>query len=234
MKAYWGILLLLLAVIASPAYAAVIHGTVYDLDLKTVSQAVVEISTVPKQMMVSRNGTYSFNVPQGNFVISANLSKLGISTSGEITVNQEGDYVIDLILFPDISEEESLMNESLDVIFYEEPPAHQYWIWSVPVLILLAVLVWLYRKNKKHSSARKEAPKESATPEKQPAKPPQKPDLAEIIAFIKKEGGRTTQKELRKAIPYSEAKISLMIAELESQGKIKKIKKGRGNIIILE
>jgi uncharacterized membrane protein len=50
---------------------------------------------------------------------------------------------------------------------------------------------------------------------------------------VRSEGGRTTQKDLRRAIPYSEAKISLMIAELESQGKLKKIKKGRGNIIIL-
>ena len=224
MKAYWGILLLLLAVIASPAYAAVIHGTVYDLDLKTVSQAVVEISTVPKQMMVSRNGTYSFNVPQGNFVISANLSKLGISTSEEITVKQEGDYVIDLILFPDINEEESLMNESLDVISYEEPSAPQYWMWAIPVLGLLAVVAAVYWK--KHRKGPSGEHKQSAAKAK--------PDLAEIIAFIKKEGGRTTQKELRKAIPYSEAKISLMIAELESQGKIKKIKKGRGNIIILE
>jgi uncharacterized membrane protein len=227
MKAYWGILLLLLTLIASPAYAAVIHGTVYDLDLKTVSQAVVEISTVPKQVMVAKNGTYSFNVPQGNFVISANLSKLGISTSGEITVKQEGDYVIDLILFPDINEEESLMNESLDVIAYEEPSAPQYWMWAVPVLVLLAVVAAVYwKKHRKESKASGKAP----SGEHKQAKP----DLAEIIAFIKKEGGRTTQKELRKAIPYSEAKISLMIAELESQGKIKKIKKGRGNIIILE
>jgi len=224
MKAYWGVLLLLLALIASPAYAAVIHGTVYDLDLKTVSQAVVEISTVPKQMMVSRNGTYSFNVPQGNFVISANLSKLGISTSEEITVKQEGDYVIDLILFPDINEEESLMNESLDVISYEEPSAPQYWMWAIPVLVLLAVVAAIYWK--KHRKGPSGEHKQSAAKAK--------PDLAEIIAFIKKEGGRTTQKELRKAIPYSEAKISLMIAELESHGKIKKIKKGRGNIIILE
>ena len=58
-------------------------------------------------------------------------------------------------------------------------------------------------------------------------------DLDKIINIIKEEGGRTTQKEIRKKIPYSEAKISLMIAELENKGTIKKIKKGRGNIIVL-
>ena len=59
-------------------------------------------------------------------------------------------------------------------------------------------------------------------------------DLNDVIDIIKKEGGRTTQKDIRKQIPLSEAKISLMIAELEHKGVIEKIKKGRGNIIILK
>jgi uncharacterized membrane protein len=65
-------------------------------------------------------------------------------------------------------------------------------------------------------------------------KPCQKPELDEIVAFVRKEGGRTTQKELRSVLPYSEAKVSLMIAELESIGRLKKIKRGRGNIIVLQ
>ncbi|MEK6827817.1 MAG: hypothetical protein AABX78_00550, partial [Nanoarchaeota archaeon] len=59
-------------------------------------------------------------------------------------------------------------------------------------------------------------------------------DLEHLIKIIKKEDGRTTQKDIRKQIPLSEAKISLMIAELEHKGIIEKIKKGRGNIIILK
>ena len=59
-------------------------------------------------------------------------------------------------------------------------------------------------------------------------------DLEKIIKIIKQEGGRTTQKEIRKQIPLSEAKISLIITELEHKGIIEKIKKGRGNIIILK
>jgi uncharacterized membrane protein len=236
MKPYWGLLPVLVLLIASPVLGATIHGTVYDLDLNTV-QAVVEISTTPRQVMVAKNGTYSFNVAQGNYTISANYTKLLLATTESIIVNKEGDYILDLILFPDLSEEESLMNETLEVIEYDEPTAPKYWMWAFPVLILLAVVALLYWKKKKHPESKKESAKpadKSASPEKLEAKPAQKADLAEIIAFIKKEGGRTTQKDLRKAIPYSEAKISLMIAELESKGKVKKIKKGRGNIIILE
>ena len=55
----------------------------------------------------------------------------------------------------------------------------------------------------------------------------------ELLAIVGKEGGRVTQKEIRKKIPLSEAKISLMISELEEKGVLKRIKKGRGNIIVL-
>ncbi|MDP2750920.1 MAG: winged helix-turn-helix transcriptional regulator [Nanoarchaeota archaeon] len=58
-------------------------------------------------------------------------------------------------------------------------------------------------------------------------------DLEKILEILKKNDGRATQKEIRKEIPLSEAKISLMITDLEAKGKIRKIKKGRGNIIIL-
>ena len=49
--------------------------------------------------------------------------------------------------------------------------------------------------------------------------------------FLDGQGGRTTQKEICKELPYSEAKISLMITELEQKQMVKRIKKGRGNII---
>jgi uncharacterized membrane protein len=52
-----------------------------------------------------------------------------------------------------------------------------------------------------------------------------------VLGIIKREK-RITQKEIRKQLPDSEAKISLVITELESKEVIKKIKKGRGNIII--
>ena len=56
--------------------------------------------------------------------------------------------------------------------------------------------------------------------------------LNSVYNFIKKEK-RTTQKEIRKGSSLSEAKISLIITQLEKEGKIQKIKKGRSNIIIL-
>ena len=58
-------------------------------------------------------------------------------------------------------------------------------------------------------------------------------ELQKMLDFIKKHK-RTTQKEIRKEFFLSEGKISLMVSELEEKGLIKKIKKGRGNIIFLK
>ena len=57
-------------------------------------------------------------------------------------------------------------------------------------------------------------------------------DAEKVLNFIKQEK-RTTQKDIRKEFPVSEAKISLILTELESKGKIKKIKKGKTNVVIL-
>ena len=58
-------------------------------------------------------------------------------------------------------------------------------------------------------------------------------DLKEIIDILEKLGGRMTQKDLRARLNCSEAKVSLMITDLENRGLVHKVKKGRGNIILL-
>src|SRR3989344_4249785 len=60
-------------------------------------------------------------------------------------------------------------------------------------------------------------------------------DVAEVVGILGRYGGRMTQKELREKMPqYGEAKISLIVAELEAEGKIKKFRKGRGNVLVLK
>ena len=87
-------------------------------------------------------------------------------------------------------------------------------------ILILVLLFILYKKTKKPKIENKVIEIED--------------DLQNMINIIKENEGRITQKDLRKKINASEAKISLMIADLESKGTIRKIKKGRGNIIILE
>ncbi|MDP3765474.1 MAG: winged helix DNA-binding protein [Nanoarchaeota archaeon] len=212
--------------------AATIYGTVYDLSLKKVNNARVEINTSPKQFIVAQNGSYSFNVPNGAYVIKAQLiqkNTLTASVQENTTIKQDGYYVLDLILFPDV--EEGVEDIGIDVNVYiveKEKNQSNILAGAIILLILAIILTGLYyfkrTKNETTKTGEKGDKKEGSEDD----------DLWQIIKIIKHEGGRTTQKDIRKQIPLSEAKISLMIAELEHKGVIEKIKKGRGNIIILK
>ena len=229
------------------ASAATIYGNVYDLSLKQANNARIEINTAPKQFFVAQNGSYSFEVPNGFYRIKAQIMQKGTiiaSVEENITVKQDGSYVLDLILFPDI--EEGVENADIDVnlgVIETEKKQHNILDGLAILSILAAIFMGVYylKKNKKQQKekskndeeikkVKKEAQKEEAAEQKEPFDE----ELKKLIETIKKEGNRTTQKEIRKQIPLSEAKISLMIAELEHKGVIEKIKKGRGNIIILK
>lgn len=227
------ILIILAADIAS---AATVYGTIYDFELNKVGNSIVEISTLPKQTFVAKNGTYSFAVPLGNYTISA---KNGENTAEEkVVIIKEGRYLLDLILFPDLSEEEDIIAETelnvTDEYFEEKSYLIYYYIAGLVIMFcsVLAAIFFYKRKIERHIKKEiKEVKKEKEIKENEKEL---SADLKELLEFIKKESGRTTQKDIRKNFPQSEAKISLMIAELEAMGKIKKIKKGRGNIIVLK
>jgi uncharacterized membrane protein len=87
-------------------------------------------------------------------------------------------------------------------------------------------------------------PPEEKMHAEQPPQPPQPPqpsvrdlllpeDCRQVLSIIEKNDGRISQLDLRKMLPYSEAKVSLIVSDLESRGLVKKIKKGRGNVLIL-
>lgn len=180
----------------------------------------------------------------------------------KITVKDDNaTYVFDLFLFPTFEDEDELLAgtefEMSDELINGER-TYLKWIVSGIIFILftivLVVFYTLMKKQKKKKQAgkmktgkteakTKEAKKESAETEAKPAKVEEREheereytgddSLQKIVTFMKNQDGRTTQKELRKLFPFSEAKMSLLIADLEQQKKIKKIKKGRGNILIL-
>lgn len=219
--------------LAGFANAAAIHGTVYDLSLKKVNNAIVEINTSPRQFMIAQNGTYSFSAPNGQYTIKSQLTHKNTviaSVQENITIKQDGSYVLDLILFPDIGE--GMENISIDVSGNLVETGKQwnnnifYFASSLVILAMLALAAYFYKATKQ---------KKAAKTAQETEEEPQNDDyLEQIIKFVRQEGGRATQKGIRKQIPMSEAKVSLMIAELEHKGIIEKIKKGRGNIIILK
>ncbi len=216
------ILILLGNLVSAATY---IYGAVYDLSLKRVDNARVEINTTPKQFLVAQNGSYSFDVGNGYYLIKAQLlqkNTVVASVQENITVKQSGSYVLDLILFPDI--EEGIEEIDIDVNGEIIGADNKFNILIVLVFIVLILIGLFYYIKKKRSVKTLEIQEQKK----------EEDELEQIIKIIKQEGRRTTQKEIRKQIPLSEAKISLMLAELEHKGMIEKIKKGRGNIIILK
>lgn len=207
-------LMLFIVIFSSLVSAATIKGDVYDLSLNKVSDVVVNIDSTPKQSFVVKDGSYSFTLIKGTYTLSVKSEEGSVEEI--IEINEEGIFNLDLILFPD---EEEMDELDLDVEEIDEG-VNVLLIIVIIVLILLVIgLLYLRFKPKK---VKKEEIIEGES------------DLDKLINFIKSEGGRTTQKAIRRKFGLSEAKISLMITELEHKNKVKRIKKGRGNIIILE
>src|SRR5574341_234267 len=100
---WFSLLVLLLPVV----FGATVHGTIYDIGLSKLGNVVVEINTTPRQVLVSKDGAYSFTVPQGKYTLSA--ARQDLKAEENITAVADGDYVLDLILFPEFEAEEELL-----------------------------------------------------------------------------------------------------------------------------
>ena len=130
------------------------------------------------------------------------------------------------------------MWQDADTDFFDEDetPRWAYWVTAVVIILLL---FRIFRTRHKYGSLRKfrhEAKKEQRkTLEEIKADIANEPGYTEkVLEIMANNDGRISQKELRKELlPLSEAKVSLIITELEHLGKIEKIKKGRGNVLIL-
>ena len=217
------IYLLLFLSLATFASAATIHGTVYDLELSKL-KAIVEINTQPQQKMLSVDGVYTFNVPVGNYAIQSYIGDLAAEEN--ISIINEGDYILDLFLFPETDESDPL--NDADFNLFGDGKSGISWWWSVAGVFLLAVilvLVYLFWGKRKNEPVHPELKEELHVED---------PLLKQVLEEIRKENGRITQKDLRRKFPMSEAKISLVLTELEHKGQIEKVKKGRGNVIILK
>jgi len=212
-------LMLFMVILSGLASAATIKGDVYDLSLNKVKDVVISIDSTPKQSVVAKDGSYSFSLGKGTYTLSVKSEKGSVEET--IEIDEDGIFNLDLILFPADEEIEDL---DLEVDIEEESNILLISVIILLVLLIIALLYWRFKPKKKVEEKNKESNEviEDSS------------DLDNLIEFIKGEGGRTTQKDIRKKFGLSEAKISLMITELEHKNKVKRIKKGRGNVVILE
>jgi uncharacterized membrane protein len=223
----------LFLVMVSTSLAATIHGTIYDWStLEPLEGSIVQVNSTPAQQLVSRNGNYSFELALGDYLIVAKYyenNSLAMETEEKITIKNDGKYLLDLIMFPAVDIGEPLFNET-------EPNLGEEYLytpqnnWLTIVFLLIIMTTALLFIASKLAIGRREDLKKEPTPEK-PKRLPK--EAAQVLEIIKKEQ-RLTQKELRKKLPWSEAKVSLIVSDLEDRGLIKKIKKGRGNILKID
>jgi len=226
----------LFILIAQAVSAATITGTVYGFDLTPQEGVVIAIDTTPHQQLVARGTEYSLNVPAGSYTLVATQrvnGTLTAQTSEKITVSQDGTYTLDLILFPAFEEDtlgDELVDPEEEIATLDE--GQPWFVYAGIALLIAAGATWFVLSRKRKS----DVPTTTHSKEEKVSDPTtgaSKEDLDQLLGIIKRLGGRTTQKELRKEMPYSEAKVSLMLTELEHAGKLQKIKRGRANIVIL-
>ena len=198
--------------------AATISGNVYGPSLELLKGTIVKVNSTPEQTIVARDGSYNFELPLGIYKIEAKYYSKEYNLYDEEAINlkQEGNYIIDLILLQpaeeDIFVNDSLLGDLSDML----PRERRLWLWwflLIPVAVVIVIIFFIIKKRKKK---------------------PEPDEVKQRILEIIKREKRIKQKELRRKIGMSEAKISLVITELEAEGKVKKIKKGRGNIIIYQ
>ena len=220
-----------------------IGGVAYDyLTLEPLPDTIIEINTTPPQTYVSKDGNYRLNVPEGSYHLTAKHYEnnlLEYYTEENITVAGGGDYTLDLIMLPAIEDEflfdEPDLSDFDDVLIEDESQENQIWL-MVPAVIafifIITITGWylLFARSKKIEEGTTEAMIKSEEGDLRPLPD----DLLEIVEILKKHDGRMTQKELRKLLPHSESKISLMITDLENRGIVTRVKRGRGNVILLE
>ncbi len=202
------IVILVLLALTVKVEGAVIEGNVYSWELKRV-KAVVEINTVPVQRVVAENGTYSFLVPKGNYTIKAYTDDLFCEEN--VSVEDNGTYRIDLILFPKMTYDENVTN----VDFSVNNGDNTLIVISSALIVIALISVGFYIRRK-------------GVDESLPD------DLKVVLDVLKAKGGRATQKEIREELGWSEAKLSLVLTDLERRGLIEKYKKGRGNVVFLK
>lgn len=222
-------------------HAATLKGTIYNSQLNPETDVLLEITTQPLQKYLAKDGTYQFTLQPGNYTLTA--QKNDIEITEHITITQDGTYVIDLFLLPSSEEDQDLWNDLEEPSVIEpldEIASPKLWQYILSGIIILALLIRILYMRKKYGSlsffrkriraeAKKTETQHKIELEKEPSY------IEKALEIIKSHDGRINQKELRKEMLYlSEAKVSLIITELEHKNLVEKVKKGRGNVIILK
>ncbi|NPE29306.1 hypothetical protein HNV12_15370 [Methanococcoides sp. SA1] len=269
--------LILLIVPVGAVGTATIHGAIYEWDtFEPLENVLIEVNSTPPQSIVAKYGVYSLDLAPGDYVIVATYytgNSLVASAQESITITDDGDYIIDLLLLPSYENEDledteiANLSEAFeaDSQIIEADTGSSYMAYVAVLLIFFVLVLSAYVYSTKKGSkerglvntfsevdddilpdgslsvdVRGDGLVGSITDDSETIDTITKvettvlpDDLQEVLDIVIANGGRITQKDLRGKLRYSEAKVSLIVSDLENRGLVDKFKKGRGNIIII-
>jgi len=219
--------------------ATQIEGDVYSADsLFPISGVVLKASGPASVQVVLEEGNYSLELPPGEYEISAYYydgDYLKYYFREDVYV--EGEQMrYDLVLFsPDDFEE---VMEFVSYEIEETPEAglvDEKTLQIIAGIILLlfflfGFVLYYFIFNKSADEAVSGMKRLS-----RPSEPRGELDEEEkrILDILSKSEGMNTQKELRGIMKCTDTKMSLLVSSLEARGHIKRIKRGRENIVKL-
>lgn len=236
--------LILLFMLIPSIQAATLEGSVYNEKLELENDVLLQVNSTPLQKYLAKTGEYAFELPPGKYLLSA--QKGNYSAQEEVEIVQEtGNYRLDLFLLPTVGEleDENLWKETEENYLEEDfldIPENRWWAYAVTAVIVGFLLYRFLKLRRKYGPLgkfkRKVKEEQHKTMEQIKEDIAREPGyLDRTLDIIKKNDGRINQRDLRREmLDLSEAKISLILTELEHKGQIEKIKKGRGNVIILK
>jgi uncharacterized membrane protein len=231
MRILWFILVILCLSLVS---AATLEGSVYGTSLDLEQDVLLEVGG---QKFLSKDGSFSFELDPSSYTLTA---RKGFDEVSESIVVKEGSQVYDVFLLNGLTDEEELWQDTELFTEEDEPVKSDAWRYLIAAAIIAYALIKFIRLRMKHGSVHKfrrrvkeESKKSLEQHKKELRNEPGFMDKA--LEIIKKHDGRISQKQLRKEMLYlSEAKVSLIVTELEHKGLVEKVKKGRGNVLLLK
>ncbi len=179
-----------------------------------------------------------------------------------IEIHDNGDYLLDVFLFPKeylpirenaplngsgarelglLDRLEQNMSNATVASGSKGTDRQDYLLqFAAGIAILLAMGLVLWKKYGQKKTVQHKATKPAVKAKSAPAQASLPgnslvltADQKRAVSILRMNGGHATQKEIRKLMPYSEAKVSLILTELEEMKIVKRFKRGRGNIIKL-
>ncbi len=215
---------LILLLLSFSLHAVFLSGTIYDSDTDQVAKNILmKFSGVNTYQYFSKTGNFSINVVSGNYTVTLlDIMNDTVLRQGKEDISIDSDSVIDFLIFPSdgdnaygINVSEVFGSENVESTLIPVAPSYSSYLWVYLIVFLVLCGMLYYHVFKK--KAIQNSSTLILTSEEQL-----------IYTLIKKEK-IVSQKELRKNVSFSEARVSMILSSLEEKGILKRIKKGNAN-----